>query len=214
MKRRGWEPIFKKQGRIFLKPQLEIKKLVKEFKKKRIKRVLDLGCGSGRHTVYLAKKGFEVYAFDISKDGVKKTKAWLEKEGLEVDVRVLEMTKRFPYKNNFFDAIISTQVINHNRLRDIKKTVNQIRRVLRPKGLLFVTLPSHPPYRNKNYVVKYGTLYKQIEPNTFIPMDGNEKGIPHHIFNEEEIRRLFKKFKLLDMRMGKWGHYAVLMQKT
>ena len=46
-----WESIFKQQGKVFIKPQEDIKKVIKFFKKEGVRRVLDLGCGSGRHTV-------------------------------------------------------------------------------------------------------------------------------------------------------------------
>jgi len=53
-------------------------KLVVQFteilKNKHAKRVLDLGCGTGRHVVYFAKQGFETHGIDISETGLKKTK--------------------------------------------------------------------------------------------------------------------------------------------
>jgi len=75
-----WNRIFKEQGKVFLKPQEDIPRIVRLFKKKSVKRILDLGCGSGRHTVYLAKHGFEVYGIDIAPKGIEITKDLLKKK--------------------------------------------------------------------------------------------------------------------------------------
>lgn len=54
----AWNKIFKDEGRVFHDPHEFMPKIVREFKKAKVKRILDLGCGTGRHLVYLAKKGF------------------------------------------------------------------------------------------------------------------------------------------------------------
>jgi len=59
-----WDEIYHKQGEV----QSEVLKTVTEaaeyFKNRGIKKVLDLGCGMGRHSIYLAKQGFCVTACD------------------------------------------------------------------------------------------------------------------------------------------------------
>ena len=77
-----WDKVFKKHGKVFLSIQEDIPKVAHEFKKNKVKRILDLGSGSGRHIVYLAKHGFDMYGLDISKSGIKISKDWLKKEGL------------------------------------------------------------------------------------------------------------------------------------
>jgi len=57
--KKAWDKAFKKEGKIFTKPQEDMPKIVKLFKKSGVKKVLDLGCGSGRHVVYLAKNGLK-----------------------------------------------------------------------------------------------------------------------------------------------------------
>lgn len=83
-----WNGIFKEKGRVFLRPQEDMPRIVKLFKKKGVKKVLDLGCGSGRHTVYLAKNGFDVYGFDVAPVGMKLTKEWLKQEGLRAKLKI------------------------------------------------------------------------------------------------------------------------------
>ena len=73
-----WESIFKTKGKFFHKPHEDMRKLAQLMKQNKVKTVLDLGCGSGRHIVFLAKQGFEVYGMDSSKSGLKQTREWLK----------------------------------------------------------------------------------------------------------------------------------------
>lgn len=56
-------------------------------------RALDIACGAGRHAVYLAGRGFEVTAVDISRVAVELTKERARERGLEVDARVADLTR-------------------------------------------------------------------------------------------------------------------------
>ena len=89
-----WDKIFKQQGKFFTKVQGDIPRIVKLFKRRNVKRVLDLGCGSGRHTVYLAKHGFEVYGIDISRTGIKMTRKFLLKEKLKGNLKIGSIYKK------------------------------------------------------------------------------------------------------------------------
>jgi len=138
--RKQWDKIFKKYGKFFTKPQEDIPKIVKLFKERGVKRVLDLGCGSGRHMVYLVKHDFEVYGIDISPQGIKIAREWLKKEKLKANLKVGDVYKKLPYQNDFFDAIISTQALHHNKIENIRKLIKEIERILKPGGLIFVTV--------------------------------------------------------------------------
>lgn len=45
-------------------------------------RILDLGCGSGRHMYYLAQNGFKAYGCDISQEAIKHAKSLLKEHNL------------------------------------------------------------------------------------------------------------------------------------
>jgi len=96
MRKDVWNEAFKKEGVIFVKPQKGMHKIIKLFKKNGVKRVLDLGCGSGRHLVYLARHNFDVYGIDIAREGVRIARSWLRKERLKAHLKVGDIYKRLP----------------------------------------------------------------------------------------------------------------------
>jgi len=93
-----WDKTFKWYGKVFVQPQEDMPRIVKLFKKKGVKRILDLGCGSGRHTVYLAKQGFEVYGIDIVPKEIKMTRDWLKKKKLKANLAIGSIYERLPHK--------------------------------------------------------------------------------------------------------------------
>ena len=188
------------------------------FKERGVKRVLDLGCGSGRHMVYLVKHDFEVYGIDISPQGIKIAREWLKKEKLKANLKVGDVYKKLPYQNDFFDAIISTQALHHNKIENIRKLIKEIERILKPGGLIFVTVRRALRVKGwkKNKIVihrwkwkKKKVKYKVIGLRIYVPVEGGEKGLIHFCFNKKLIRKEFKNFKIPDIWI-KYGHYCFL----
>jgi len=62
--KKGWDKIYSEKGKFFEEPHEYMGELLKIFRKRKVKKVLDLGCGSGRHLKFLAKNGFEVWGMD------------------------------------------------------------------------------------------------------------------------------------------------------
>ena len=185
---------------MFEEPHEDMPGVVQLLKNNGADTILDLGCGSGRHVVYLARAGFSVYGLDNSPEGIQIGRQWLAEEGLEADLRLGSMTDRLPFDDSFFDAVISVQVIHHARIMSIRFIVQEIGRVLTKGGLVFVTVPT---LRNQ------GETFEQIEPSTFIPLDGPEKGLPHHYFTPEELHELFRNYAVIDIHIDSVDHYCL-----
>jgi SAM-dependent methyltransferase len=204
MNKNSWNDIFKEHGAFFSEPHEDVPGIVQLLKRKEAQRVLDLGSGSGRHVVYLARSGFSVYGLDGSPEGVEITRDWLKNEGLTANLQVQSMTDALPYEDNFFDAIISVQVIHHAVIADIRRIVSEMTRVLRSGGFIFVTVPA---------VINQDIIYQEIEPNTLIPQEGLEQGLPHHYFTPEELREVFRDFEITDIHVDSVAHYCVSASK-
>jgi len=77
-----------------------LEKLFKKFCSRRPKSLLDVGCGTGSHSLLLSKRGYHVTGIDVSERMVEAAKRKAEEEGVEVeflvqDMRNIELNKRF-----------------------------------------------------------------------------------------------------------------------
>jgi len=188
----GWESAYRKRHSGEREPHEDAGVLDAFFRKQSVRTILDLGCGDGRDLVHLAKLGYDMYGLDIAPTGLRRAGEWLASEGLSVALVASDMTD-IPWHDGFFDACISIQVINHHRIKEIRRTIQEIWRVLRPGGYLFVTVGIDRPRR-----MTVEGKRVEVEPWTYVRLDGHENGVPHHCFNEEELRGEFSAFKLLE----------------
>jgi SAM-dependent methyltransferase len=159
-----------------------------------VRRVLDYGCGPGRHTVFLAEKGFHTYACDPSSQAVASCRRWLRTQGLRARVKKTS-ANCVPYPNGFFHGVIAFNVVYHNTLADMEALIRSLRRVTKRGGYLFLTLIST---RNR----KHG-LGTEVEPGTFVnPRDTlqHEQSIPHHYSDEAEVARIVRDWEVAEAR--------------
>jgi len=154
-------------------------------------RVLDLGCGAGRHVVFLAREGFDVHGADIDARGLARARAWLEQEGLSAHLAVADM-QALPYPDGFFDAVVSTNVIHHSLLDGIRRTVAGVRHVLRPGGWFFATVNAWGDSKEG--------CGPELEPGTWLvhELDCNVP-VPHHLFREDELHSVWEGFHILEL---------------
>jgi SAM-dependent methyltransferase len=196
-----WELIFKNEGRIFTTPFQGFKDVSEKFTQNHCQRILDLGCGNGRHVVALAKEGFNTIGLDISSSGLRLTHEWLSEEGLTTGLVCADMRQYLPFKSDSFDGILSTQVIHHALLSDVRVTIAEIWRILAEGGIAFVTVAGRM-HRDEEY--------KEIEPGTFVPLGGTEKGLPHHFFSEDELFMEFGSFHIHEISRRAEGKVLAL----
>jgi len=183
---KNWNLAYKQKG-IIQKPVLYIvEKSVDILRANGAKKILDLGFGTGRHTIFLLKNGFNVYGIDISEEGYKITSDLLSKEGLTANLVVGDI-KKLPYEDNSFDAVISTFVLGHGLKNDIIKSFNEIKRVLKNHGILILALLSTGD--------DFCGQGEELEENTFLGVPDVDHDIPHHFFTEKEIKELLPGFR-------------------
>lgn len=206
----AWNEIFKQSGRVFTEPHEDLPRIVQLLEDRGASTILDLGSGTGRHVVYLARSGFSVFGLDHSPEGMRVTREWLVEEGLAADLQLQSMTQQLPYEDGFFDAVISVQVVHHADMATIQKVVQEIGRVLKRGGFLFVTVPQ---LKNGQPYSTWGSRFEQVEPHTFIPLDGPERGLLHHYFTPEELREVFGGFEIADIHLDTVNHYCLSAYK-
>ncbi len=119
-KNHPWEDIYARDGRVFTEPFPAFSSVSQKFTQNQCRRILDLGCGNGRHVI----------------------------------------------------AFVTVAGQKHQDLP-----------------------------------------YEEIESGTYVPLEGTEKGLPHHIFTEEELCREFKHFQIQDISSRDKGRVLAIWIK-
>lgn len=119
------------------------------------KTILDLGCGTGKNAVLLAKKGATVYGIDFSKEMLAEARKKAKRARAKINFVKRDVTKKLPYEARKFDAVISALVFNH--VGNIVPVLKEIKRVLREEGICLIS-DLHPSSIEPKLVDKYPFL--------------------------------------------------------
>ncbi len=110
-------------------------------------RLLDLGCGFGRHSYEALKRGADVLSCDLATAEVQQVRNLMRMLVSEDEVDTSAMTAavqadaaRLPFADDSFDKIVASEVLEH--VHDDATAFTELARVLRPKGRLAVTVPA------------------------------------------------------------------------
>jgi ubiquinone/menaquinone biosynthesis C-methylase UbiE len=105
-------------------------------------RTLDICCGAGTNTVYLAEKGFEVTGIDISPKAIDYAKKKAQHANVKVDLRVQSFLS-LPFGNEEFDFVFDMGCFHHVEIEDRPKFISGVHRVLKNGGIYMLTCFSY-----------------------------------------------------------------------
>jgi len=181
-----WNDIYAKQGEVQHDVLPTVEMITDLFQQENVKTVLDLGCGMGRHSIYLAKRGFIVTATDISPKGTQITAQKAQLQGLAITT-VCHDFRNISFENDSFDAVLCVWTSGHGLKDDMIKNANEMLRVVKQGGMIFI-----------DYVSKKDSNYGRgtpIEKDTFINNTPGEEDIPHHYTDAEELSEIYSGYK-------------------
>lgn len=129
----NWAKIYDLDSKFNPATQMQKGIILPTLKPKKSDIILDIGCGTGRFTIPIAKKCKKVIAVDISEEmlGVAKDKS---KNIDNIHYLKLDASRKLPFKNNYFDKIVCTLVVSH--IKNLEKFLKEIKRVLKKRGIL------------------------------------------------------------------------------
>jgi tRNA (uracil-5-)-methyltransferase TRM9 len=164
--------------------------------------ILDVGCGNGRLLELFKEKKIEYLGVDISKKliGIAKRK-YPQDEFLVAD------NLNLPFPDNNFDKVFSVAVLHtipSGELR--KKALMELRRVLKPKGLLVLTVwnmwrKEMFPLILKYYFLKLAGKSKLDLKDLFLPW-ANRTERYYHVFTQAELRLLMEESGFKTIKRG------------
>ena len=189
----GWGKIFADPVMQSREPEPELIAVIPEIKGTGCRRVLDAGCGVGRHLLPLHTAGFRVWGVDCDPEVLRLLRTRLNNAGLtgarpylaQADLKVL------PFRPGAFDLAVSIKVINHGYAATFREYCRELDRVLKPGGRLFIMVS---PFEFAALVRLPQT--RDLEPGTLVDIATPDGGMVHHFPTPEELREQFPRFNL------------------
>ena len=139
-----WESNFSSKPEMFgLDPSIAAKKALKIFKIKKINRVVELGAGLGRDTIYFAKNSIHVEALDYSPSGIKIINQKINQNNFSnlVNTKILDVRKTLPFEDNSIDGFYSHMLYCMALTTfDLENLNKEIHRILKPGGINIYTV--------------------------------------------------------------------------
>ncbi|MCQ6961670.1 class I SAM-dependent methyltransferase [Methanolobus chelungpuianus] len=147
--------------------------------------VLDAGCGNGRYLLPLSKK-YDVVGADVSMNALSEARSYLARSDRHAECIASTLTA-LPFSANSFDAVVCYGVMQHLFESERTLAAEEIRRVLKPSGILFIEVFGTDDMRFGGH---------EVEHNTFL----RNGGIIYHYFTEQELVSLLGGFVQVDLQ--------------
>ncbi len=156
---------------VFGKPSKEVVDSVPYLKKGA--RILDVGCGDGRHAIYLAKLGFKVDAFDLSQNAINKLNGL--KGELPISTMVCDI-EDFPFKTSY-DCIIIHGVLQFVSKQRQKRIIELLKKWTNSNGFHLIAV-----FTNE------------------VPIPDDLKSIMIGVFSKQEIKEYYQDWTIVDFK--------------
>ncbi len=109
-------------------------------------RFLDLGCGGGVHTAFLARERFLAHGSDLSPNGIERTRQRLAREGLSAELQVGSVDA-IDHPDASFEGLISIGVLDCAGPQRLAPALSEITRVLKSGGMALLVFASDTDFR-------------------------------------------------------------------
>jgi SAM-dependent methyltransferase len=188
---KGWNKYWKKESQFIYWHEL-----LQRIDRTRVKKVLDLGCGIGRHAVLFTKEGFSVTAVDFSKKALVFLRSKAAEEKLKI--KIIEGNYNHDlFRPGSFDFILAFDVLYHGYRNDFENAIGLVHKWLKPGGLFFFTCPTR---RDGKF-----SSGEEAAPNTFKPTNSINPGELHYFSDEADISEFLKDFTAIQKNVDE--HY-------
>jgi len=145
-----WESLYNREFFFGSGPTKLAKYAEATLTKSNVKKILEVGCGQGRDALHFAQLGYDVDAFDISRNAIKSIKNQKEKLHLDnLNVITQDCSKKFVFEKKQFDFVYSNLALQFFELESLDTIFKEISRVLKNDSLvLFSTKKEGDKYYN------------------------------------------------------------------
>ena len=148
-------------------------------------RLLDLGCGFGRHMVFFASHGYHSVGVDFSSNALDGAASRLKQADVQQPRLVKADFGNLPLAGGSFAGGVSIQAIYHGTRSRVLASLVEVQRVLWPRALMLISFLA-----DRSGYFGTGT---QLEEKTYRLQGGVDSGAPHHFQNQIELEALCSK---------------------
>ena len=180
-----------------LEPSLSAKKALKLFQEKKIDKIIEIGAGLGRDTIFFAKNSIHTTALDQSSSGITAINQKTNKENLSnyISTKLFDVREKLPFEDNSIEACYSHMLYCMAlTTNDLEKLNNEIQRILKPGGINIYTVRHTNDGDFKKGVHVGEDLYEN-------------DGFIVHYFSEEKVNSLLKGFKNISIEKFEEGTF-------
>lgn len=180
-------------------PQSDTLRFLKFLKKERkfileSKNILDLGCGTGRNSNYLADIGNNVIGIEISKTALCIANKRAENINLKIDYRLGDIGEKIDIKDNSIDLILDVTSSNSLNEKGREVYLSEMNRVLKKGGYIFVRALCKDGNKNVKKLLRQSP---GREYDTYVI---EEIGLTERVFSREDFIKIYSKyFKILKL---------------
>ncbi len=205
-------------------PQNDTLRFFKFLKKERKYRledrnILDLGCGTGRNSNYLADLSNKVTGIEISKTAIDLAKKRAKELGVDVDYKLGDIGTNYDIASDSIDVILDVTSSNSLNEKGREIYLSEMNRVLKREGYIFIRALCKDGNKNVKNLLKNSP---GREYDTYII---KEIGLTERVFSRDDFVKTYSKyFKILhlekktsyttfDNRVYKRDYWLAYMQK-
>ena len=193
-----WEKNFSNKPEMFgLEPSLPSKKALKVFQENKISKVVELGAGLGRDTIFFANNSIQITALDYSPSGIKVINEKAKKQNLKnlISTKIFDIRKKLPFKDNSIEACFSHMLYCMALTSiELEELNNEICRILKPGGINIYTVRHVGDGDYKKGIHRGEDLYEN-------------DGFVVHFFSKDKVNSLLKGFKNLNIESFEEGSF-------
>ena len=193
-----WEKNFLSKPEMFgLEASKAAVNTLKTFKKENIKKIVELGAGLGRDTLFFAKNSISVQALDYSPAAIKIIDKKIAEHKLTnlVSTKIFDVRKKLPFKDSSVEACFSHMLYCMAlTTMELKFLNSEICRILKPEGMNVYTVrhTGDGDYKNGTHIGE--DLYEN-------------DGFIVHFFSEEKVKQITDGFNIINIESFEEGKF-------
>lgn len=155
------------------------------FMKEKKGTVLDLCCGKGADSIFFHNKGYSVTGVDYSSEAIKQFNDTQKRYDIFLSSLVHNIVEKLPFESESYDFVYVRAGLYYFSDKELKKIISEIKRVLKPTGLLM--------FQVKSIADKAYGIGKELEKDMY----EEESGYVRHFFNKKYTESILKDFNIV-----------------